>query len=86
MMFCTASPCNVARRYKTRLRLSLKRVSPPKERKPRKPIRSPKRDEVAELLSVGLEFDQIADHVGITIKAAKRHFEKICKLLGPQAC
>lgn len=85
-MFCTASPCNLVRRYKTRLRLSRKPVAQRKVQKPRKPIRSPKRDEVAELLSIGLEFDQIAEQIGITTKAAKRHFEKICKLLGSQAC
>lgn len=48
-------------------------------------VQSPKRDRVAELLSDGLDFDQIAERLDITRKAAKRHFEKIRAMLGAQA-
>jgi DNA-binding NarL/FixJ family response regulator len=54
----------------------MKRKAPP----------SPKRDQVSELLSEGLEFDQIAERVGITVKAVRRHFENIREGLGVQAC
>ena len=48
-------------------------------------VASPKRDAVAQLLSDGLDFDAIAERLGITIKAARRHFDKIRKALGEQA-
>lgn len=51
----------------------------------RKAPPSPKRDQVSELLSEGLAFDQIAERAGITIKAVRRHFENIRKELGAQA-
>lgn len=46
---------------------------------------SPVRDQVAEHLSEGLDFDQIAKLMAITPKAVRRHFENIRKRLGPQA-
>jgi hypothetical protein len=45
-----------------------------------------KRDEFGELLlSIGLELRRDRERMGITLKAARRHFDKICKSLGPQA-
>jgi DNA-directed RNA polymerase specialized sigma24 family protein len=48
-------------------------------------IPSPKRDAVADYLSQEWSFEQIAEHMGITVKAVSRHFERICKGLGKQA-
>lgn len=88
-LFSTASAANAARRF-IRGRQLDKRAKPSPVVKvtkaPRKTLQSPKRDQVAELLSSGMEFDQIAERVGITVNAARRHFERIRKGLGPQAC
>ena len=48
-------------------------------------VASPKRDAVAQLLSEDLEFDAIAERMGLTVKAVRRHFEMIRKALGEQA-
>ena len=48
-------------------------------------VASPKRDAVAQLLSEEFDFAQIAQELGITIKAVRRHFEMIRKALGEQA-
>ena len=86
-LFRTASAGNIARKcLRWRAIARRPRISKPKrEPRPRKQPACPKRDEVAELLSQGLEFDQIAERIGITVKAAQRHFEKIRQRLGPQA-
>lgn len=85
-MFRTASAGNIARKCLRRQKLARRATAPKpkKESKPRR-IQSPKRDRVAELLSEGLEFGQIAERIGITRKAVKRHFENICERLGAQA-
>jgi predicted ArsR family transcriptional regulator len=43
------------------------------------------RDQVAEHLSNELDFEQIAERMGLTVKAVRRHFEKIRRDLGVQA-
>lgn len=48
-------------------------------------VPSPLRDQVAEYLSQGLEYDQVAERMGISVGAVRRHFEKIRAALGPQA-
>jgi DNA-binding NarL/FixJ family response regulator len=87
-LFQTASPGNTARKFIRGRQLDRRAPPVPKkaQREPRKAQPPVKRDEVAELLSDGLEFDQIAERMGITLKAVRRHFEKIRELMGPQAC
>lgn len=57
------------------------RQSPRKRKAPPSPVR----DAVAELLSENLELPAIAEQLGITLKAARRHLESIRQRLGPQA-
>jgi DNA-binding NarL/FixJ family response regulator len=87
-LFRTASAGNLARRFKARQRTARGQVYRPagnRQPKLRKKPASPKRDQVAELLSLDLDFDAIAERIGISRKAVKRHFECICKALGTQA-
>lgn len=82
-LFRTASAGNLSRRWKALRRKAEGTLSrPPRNRGPYK---SPKRDEVAELLSQGFEFDAIAERMGLTVQAVRKHFDAIRKRLGPQA-
>jgi DNA-binding NarL/FixJ family response regulator len=85
-LFRSCSAGNLARRY-ARQRQLAKQKPTPKPRKQRAPVvpKPFKRDQVAELLSQGLDFDQIASSIGITTKAVRRHFEAIRQRLGAQA-
>lgn len=85
-LFRTASAGNISRRFKALRRKAAGALSRPASiLPPKKPPASPKRDQVAELLSQGLEFDAIAERAGLTLKAVRKHFEAIRKQLGPQA-
>lgn len=99
-LFQTSSAGNMARRAKrTKQRLETGRAPPivfgdgpvrqrrEKIRKPDKRLSpvSPKRDDVAELLSEGLDVAQVAERMGITQRAVRRHLDQIRKRLGPQA-
>ena len=84
-LFRTASAGNIARKFLRARKVAERRAPKPKPKKLPKPIQSPQRDQVAEMLSIGLELDQIAERMGITRKAVKRHLETIRERLGPQA-
>lgn len=105
-MFATKSDANLMRSIKRKRQrnvvgiafgegLRRPRIAKPKAPKVdrRKHPPSPKRDQLAELLSehdlaTGYEGGDIAEcaaRMGITLKAARRHFETIRKRLGPQA-
>lgn len=82
-LFRTASAGNISRRFKAMRRKAAGTLSRPPC--PKRPPAPPKRDEVAELLSQGLEFDAIAERMGLTLKAVRKHFDDIRKRLGAQA-
>jgi len=44
-----------------------------------------RQDQVAELLADGLDFDDIADELNVTVNAVKQAFKKICRKMGMQA-
>lgn len=48
-------------------------------------IKLTRQDEVAQLLSEGLSFEDIADELFITVNAVEQAFKKICRNLGSQA-
>jgi DNA-binding NarL/FixJ family response regulator len=48
-------------------------------------IKMTRQDEVAQLLSEGLSFKDIADELFITVNAVEQAFKKICRNLGEQA-
>jgi DNA-binding NarL/FixJ family response regulator len=56
-----------------------------RKRRAAKPKKLTKRDQVAELLSEELSIEAIAERMGLTDKAVRRHLEKIRAGLGPQA-
>lgn len=87
-MFHTASPGNIgrrlaARKYHLRKAATQKRV--PKPKAAAKPTRPSKKDQVAELLSEEKGIEEIAECVGISVKAVRRHIEKIRDDLGLRA-
>jgi DNA-binding NarL/FixJ family response regulator len=85
-LFRTASEGNIARRGGWK-RAKVKAKPAPKPKVARAPyvVPSPMRDQVAEHLSNELDFEQIAERMGLTVKAVRRHFEKIRRDLGVQA-
>jgi DNA-binding NarL/FixJ family response regulator len=87
-LFRTKSAANYSRSRKSlkRYHAGIPGFAKPRAKRKPKPAPAPiKRDTVAEHLSNGLEFDQIAERMGITRKAVERHFAKIRKGLGEQA-
>lgn len=48
-------------------------------------IKMSRQDEVAQFLSEGLTFEDIAEELFITVNAVEQAFKKICRGLGPQA-
>lgn len=85
-LFRTVSAANISRRFKALRRKTAGALSrPSRNRAPKKAPVPRKRDEVAELLSLGFEFDAIAKRMGMTIKAVRKHFDAIRKQLGRQA-
>lgn len=89
-LFRTKSEANYNRSVKSTRRYYRGEIGIAKPRKRRvvrvvAPKPPSKRDQVAELLSEGLEFPQIAESLGLTIKAVRRHFDMIRKSLGAQA-
>lgn len=78
-LFRSSSAANIGRHRKPAFQRVARAPKPKREPKPLK------MDIVAEHLSNGLELSQIAQIMGITIKAVEHHFAKIRKQLGGQA-
>jgi DNA-binding NarL/FixJ family response regulator len=84
-LFRTASAGNISRRLKARGRDPWKPVTPKTVKPPKPPKRPAKRDQVAELLSLDMNLNDIAAEMGISRKAVDHHFSAIRKRLGAQA-
>lgn len=80
-MFHTASPGNRARRLARQRAIKTKPVV--QRAIKTKIFRTTKKDHVAEWLSQGKEIPEIAALMDISVKAVKRHIEKIRSDLGP---